>query len=139
MYSIVAFLVTIVTYGIEYFVHASFCLLVYKMLLMNIFYLPDVTFWEMYALVWFLQVLNGKVFDSFFNLLISEDEIKEKINPKDKDETEYFEIDLSDTESDVIEKLDKVREKILEILDKDKENNEEDKEEENGEDEGDLS
>lgn len=128
MYYFRSLICTFIAYGVEFLVNASFCLMIYNWFIMDLFSLPVISFWEMYGLVWFLQGLNGKVFDTFFNEILKENKINEL--PDNEDSSTIFEIDLSD-DPDMEELFDKIKNKIKKNP-KDEEEKEED--DEDGED-----
>lgn len=99
------FLTTMITYGVEFLVNASFCCVIWSWILVPNFGFPTITFWEMYCIVWFIKVLTGNVFQTFFDLLLENDNIKEAIKAikedeedNDDDDSAYFTFEITDPE-----------------------------------------
>lgn len=123
----IIFLTTMITYGIEFLVNASFCCVIWSWILVPNFGFPTITFWEMYCIVWFVKVLTGNVFQTFFDMLLENDDIKEAIDSikeddNDDDNSAYFTFDISDPD-EIKEFFDKF---IKKENPKDKEDKEED-------------
>lgn len=57
------FIISIFIVAIIFLIPAAACLLLWNLILIPIFNLPEISFWMMYGLVWFFRLISGSLID----------------------------------------------------------------------------